>query len=213
MTAHWAGPVGGRPFGRAGFGSLAGAESGLIPDALKRARRLLLGVGILAVLAGLAAIVVPVIASVTMTIFIGWVLMVLGIVSLVRALRSHAPRSVKSWRLLNAVLAFLVGFYLVVFPLEGTITLTFLLAVWFFGTGAFSLAAAWRHRGEPGAGWMALDGAVSAVLGLLIALELPSSAAWAIGVLVGIYLLWWGADALAGWWLLRGRPDPLTGTG
>jgi uncharacterized membrane protein HdeD (DUF308 family) len=208
MTAHWTGPLGTQPFGRVDMGFLFGPDAHLGPAEIKRVRMLLLAVGILALLGGIAAIIVPIVASVTMTLFIGWMLMFYGVVSFVRALRAHATRSTKLWRVLNAVLAFAVGFYLVVLPLNGTITLTFLLAVWFFGTGVFSLASAWEHRGVPGAGWMAFDGVLSVVLGLLIAFNLPSSAAWAIGLLVGIYLLWWGTDALMAAWLLARRGAP-----
>jgi uncharacterized membrane protein HdeD (DUF308 family) len=174
---------------------------------LKRLRRLLTIVGVLALLCGIGAIVVPAVASVTMTIFIGWMLMFYGVVSAARALGAHARRSTKVWRVLNALLAFAVGFYLVALPLNGTITLTFLLAVWFFGSGVLSIVAAVEQRGAPGVGRLVLEGALSLLLGVLITVDLPSSAAWAIGLIVGVYLVWWGAEALAAAWALR-HPAP-----
>ena len=198
MSNTWSGGFG-APAAQPGGGLLASlweqAETAS-RDELRTARNILIGTGILALLAGVAAIIVPVVASVTMTLFIGWLLMFYGVVSGVHAVRAHVPGRLKAWRILNALLALVVGFYLVALPMSGTITLTFLLAVWFFGSGLFSLTAAWQRRGEPGAGWLAFNGALSAVLGLLIALSLPSSAAWAIGLLVGIHMLWWGLDAL-----------------
>jgi uncharacterized membrane protein HdeD (DUF308 family) len=109
----------------------------------------------------------------------------------------------KALRVLNAALAILVGLYLVVLPLSGSITLTFLLAVWFFGTGALMTANAIQHRGQPGWGWTLANGVISIVLGILLVADLPSTSAWAIGLLVGINLLFWGARALATAGVLR----------
>jgi uncharacterized membrane protein HdeD (DUF308 family) len=175
----------------------------LPPEQVRKARRVLLVIGCLAILAGAAAILVPIVASVTITLFIGWVLMLYGAIAGAHAVTADAPRSARAWRVLHAVLAFLVGFYLVVLPMSGTISLTFLLAVWFFGTGALSLMAAWQHRDRPGAGWMTVNGLLSLALGVLIAANLPSSAGWAIGLLVGIYMIWWGIDALIAASLLK----------
>jgi uncharacterized membrane protein HdeD (DUF308 family) len=152
---------------------------------------------------GAVAIIVPIAASVTMTVFVGWLLMFWGVLGAVQTVRGPAPRSTKAWRMVNAVLAFLVGFYLVVLPLSGTITLTFLLAVWFFGTGLLSLWSAWRHRRSDGVALTVIDGVLSLILGLLIAVNLPSSAAWAIGLLVGFYMLWWGTGALVAAFVTR----------
>jgi uncharacterized membrane protein HdeD (DUF308 family) len=145
---------------------------------------------------------VPAIASVTMTIFIGWVLVAAGIVMASHSLtRGARPRV--TWRLIEALLTLLVGLYILIFPLSGTVTLTFLLAVWFFATGIAALLAAARERGIPGAGVTAFGGALGVVLGFLIAFDLPSSAAWAIGLLVGIDLIFWGFRALVGAQLLK----------
>jgi uncharacterized membrane protein HdeD (DUF308 family) len=202
-----------RPYSTGGLSGATGA-GGLRPstwdlatalpeDALTKARRLLLALGILSLIAGAAAILVPIVASVTMTIFIGWLLMLFGVMTAIETFRSDDARGQKAWRALNALLSFVVGFYLVALPLSGTITLTFLLSVWFFGTGVFSLLAAWQLRGRPGWGWAAANGVLAVIGGLLIALSLPASAAWAIGLVVGIYMIWWGIDALAASALLK----------
>jgi uncharacterized membrane protein HdeD (DUF308 family) len=61
----------------------------------------------------------------------------------------------------------------------------------------------------PGAGFMIANGVVSLVLGLLIAAELPSAADWAIGLLVGIDFIFYGAAALGlAWQLGRGEGAP-----
>jgi uncharacterized membrane protein HdeD (DUF308 family) len=182
----------------------AGLLSG---DELRRARTWLQIAGILALISGVVAVAVPVVASVTMAIFVGWTLVFAGIVMASHAFASGAPLRV-TLRLLEALLTLLVGIYVVVSPLTGTVTLTFMLAVWFFGTGLLTLLAASRLRGAPGAGVTAFSGTVSIVLGLLIALDLPSSAAWAIGLLVGINLIFLGVRSIIAAQMLRHLADP-----
>jgi uncharacterized membrane protein HdeD (DUF308 family) len=74
--------------------------------------------------------------------------------------------------------------------------------VWFFASGLLSVIVAWREWGVPGAGFLAFNGALSLVLGILVVANLPSSAAWAIGLLVGINLIFFGLRALLGAQLL-----------
>jgi uncharacterized membrane protein HdeD (DUF308 family) len=172
--------------------SFAAGEAPLAAD-LRRARRWVFATAILSIVAGALAIAVPAVASVTIAIFVGWLLIVTGVARATHAVRAHR---VTALAVLDAVLALLVGAYLVLLPLSGTVTLTLLLAAWFFGAGAVYLVLAWRARGRPGAGLSAFNGALDIVLGVLICVDLPSSAAWAIGLLVGIELVFWGIRAL-----------------
>jgi uncharacterized membrane protein HdeD (DUF308 family) len=95
----------------------------------------------------------------------------------------------------------------VLFPRSGTLTLTLLLAAWFFASGAVMLLSAWRRRGRPGVGFTGFNGALSLLLGILIVADLPSSAGWAIGLLVGINLLFWGVRTLIAAGHIEGMPE------
>lgn len=106
-------------------------------------------------------------------------------------------------RLVYAALFLAAGIYLLVAPLEGTFTLTVVLAPFLIGFGLVRLYSALRGRDEPGAALVALSGAAGVVLGVLIAVELPSSADWAIGLLVGVDLMFYGFTAT--WTALAGR--------
>jgi uncharacterized membrane protein HdeD (DUF308 family) len=162
---------------------------------MRTARRWLLVTGILALVAGIAAIVVPLVATITVALFIGWILVFSGAVMAWHELTQRP--SGRSWaRAAQALLTLLVGLYLVVFPVTGALSLTLLLVIWFAGIGGLELYGAYRLRGVPGAGWLLFNGLVSVVLAVLIAADLPSSAAWAIGLLVGINLVFWGMRAL-----------------
>jgi uncharacterized membrane protein HdeD (DUF308 family) len=76
------------------------------------------------------AVAVPTVASVAIAIFIGWVLVVGGIAMGIHAISHRLPLSG-----LEAVLTVTAGLYVLIFPLSGTVTLTFVQAVWFFATG------------------------------------------------------------------------------
>jgi uncharacterized membrane protein HdeD (DUF308 family) len=175
---------------------------GLSTDELRRARRWLLVTAGLLVLAGIAAIAVPLASSVATAIFIGWVLVFAGVVMGVHAYNERSEGRTGS-RVLTALLTLAAGVFLLVAPLTGTLTLTFVLAVWFFALGMTELAAAWAMRGVRGAGFVGVNGALSLLLGVLIVADLPSSAGWAIGLLVGISLLLWGIRAFVAAGLLK----------
>lgn len=158
---------------------------------LDRARRWLLVAGVLAAITGLAAIAVPIIASVTIALFIGWVLVFAG-----GTVTIHAVSDRALMRGLQGLVTVIVGLYIIIFPLNGTVSLTFALAVWFFASGIMHLLQAWRWREGPEMWLSGLGGVLSIVLGFVIAAGLPSSAGWAIGLLVGIDLIFWGVRAI-----------------
>jgi uncharacterized membrane protein HdeD (DUF308 family) len=171
-----------------------------MPDALneglKRGRKWLMVSGVLAVIAGCVAIVVPAVASVTVALFIGWMLLFGGIALLFDA---FAVRDVGRvvLRMLIALVAGAAGLALLLAPLHGTYTLTVLLVMWFAITGVVRIAVAVAERGVPGAGWTGVNGVVTLLLAILIGAKLPSSADWAIGLLVGIDFLFYGFGAIA----------------
>lgn len=164
-------------------------------DGLKRGRKWLMVSGVLAVIAGFVAILVPAVATVTVAIFIGWMLLFGGIALLVDA---FAVRDVGRMvlRVLLAFAAGAAGLALLLAPLNGTYTLTVLLVLWFTVTGVIRIGVAVAERGAPGAGWMGANGVVTLLLGILIGASLPSSADWAIGLLVGIDFLFYGFGAI-----------------
>jgi uncharacterized membrane protein HdeD (DUF308 family) len=164
---------------------------GLTRDQIGRARRWLMIAASLALLVGAVSIAVPVIASVTAAIFVGWVLLAFGIAAAIYAISHRAPL-----RGLEALVALAAGFYLLVFPLHGAVALTFVLAVRFFASGILTLTYAMQRRGVPGSWIYGLGGILSVILGFMIAASLPSSGTWAIGLLVGVDLIFWGVRAL-----------------
>jgi uncharacterized membrane protein HdeD (DUF308 family) len=153
-----------------------------------------MALGALAMLAGCVAIAVPALASVGTAIFAGWVLVIGGAIHLAGAFRSHSLATV-GLRLLWAALTVLVGVWLVVEPHNGTLTLTLVLGVYFLVMGLTRLRLAVAARGRLNAGLLGLSGVAGLLVGALILAKLPSSADWAIGLLVGVDMIF------AGWTL------------
>ncbi|HEU0060204.1 MAG TPA: HdeD family acid-resistance protein [Hyphomicrobiaceae bacterium] len=157
-----------------------------------------LALGLVLVVAGIAAIAFPLLSTVAVKIALGWVFLVGGIVMIVHAFSaSHWHGLI--WEVLLGALYAVAGAYLAFFPLTGIITLTILLAAMFIVEGGLEISLALRVRPHEGWGWLLVSGIVAVAVGLLIALGLPSSAAWAIGLLAGINLIstGWGFLFLA----------------
>jgi uncharacterized membrane protein HdeD (DUF308 family) len=166
-------------------------ESGDLFEALRRGRRRLMLAGVLMLVLGAVAIIVPAVASVATAIFIGWILVIASAFDLANAMAiEHGAR--KALRFVLALLTFVAGIYLLVAPLDGVFTLTVVLVIWFMASGTARVIVGIAERGLPGWGMTVLSGAISIVLGVLIAEKLPSSADWAIGLIVGVDLLFSG---------------------
>jgi uncharacterized membrane protein HdeD (DUF308 family) len=167
------------------------ATQHLLVEGLRRRRRRLMVAGILAIVLGAVAIVVPAIASVAVAILVGWIFVFASVYQVADALAVR-HRGRMAGRLLLAALTFAAGLYLLLAPLRGTFTLTVMLVIWFVVMGTARLVIGLGELGVPGAGMIALSGALDLVLGLLIAEQLPSSADWAIGLVVGVDLIFSG---------------------
>ena len=155
--------------------------------------------GILAIIIGIVAIIVPAVASVATAIFIGWILLFAGAWMLFDAWSVRGAGRILV-RVLWALLTEAAGLYLLLAPLSGTVTLTFILVAYFIAIGCVRIAEAFVLRGLPNAGMVGINGALSLLIGLLILVDFPSSADWAIALLVGIDLLFagWGLLAISG---------------
>lgn len=148
--------------------------------------------GLVMIVLGAAAIVVPNIATLAITVFVGWLFLVGGIFRTLTALRRRRAPAF-GWSLATGLLALLLGLILVARPLEGMVTLTLALATFFVigGVGAILIALELRQHLR-GWGWTLFSGIVDLVLAYLIWQGWPSSAAWAIGLLAGINMLFLG---------------------
>lgn len=153
--------------------------------------------GILLVILGFAAIIVPPLASLAVTIFLGWLFLVSGIAGLAATFWARAMPGFW-WSLASAVLAIIAGLILLSRPIQGTATLTLVVGVYFLAEGVATILYALEHRREVSArwSWLLIAGLFDIVIAGLIIAGWPQSAAWAIGLLVGINLLFGGASLI-----------------
>jgi uncharacterized membrane protein HdeD (DUF308 family) len=153
--------------------------------------------GILLAILGLAAMIVPPLASLAVTIFLGWMFLISGIAGLTLTFWARGMPGFW-WSLLSAILAIGAGIILLVQPVQGTLTLTVVVGVYFLAEGVATIMYALEHRRELSgrATWLLIAGIVDIVLAGIIISGLPGTALWAIGLLVGINLLFGGTTLI-----------------
>ena len=153
--------------------------------------------GIVLVVLVMAAIAIPLLASIAVTIFLGWLFLISGVVGLYL---TFTTRDIPGfwWSLLSAALALAAGIILIVQPVAGTLTLTLVVSAYFIAEGITTIMYALAHRRELSGrwGWLLMSGIVDLVVAILIIAGLPGSAAWAIGLLVGINLVFGGTSLI-----------------
>ena len=153
--------------------------------------------GIVLAVLGLAAMIVPPLASLAVTIFLGWMFLISGIGGLVV---SYWARQMPGfwWSLISAALAVLAGLVLLARPMQGVLTLTIVVGAYFLAEGVTTILYALEHRRELSErwSWMLVAGAMDVIIAGLIIAGLPGSAEWAIGLLAGINLLFGGATLI-----------------
>jgi uncharacterized membrane protein HdeD (DUF308 family) len=154
--------------------------------------------GIILVILGLAAILIPPIATLAVEILFGWLFLISGIVGLITTLRMRQAPGFW-WSLVSAVLGMAAGIVLLLWPLSGALSLTLVLIVFFVIEGVASIMFALDHKRELSGrwGWMLASGIIDLILAAIIVAGLPGTAAWAIGLLVGINMVFGGSALIA----------------
>ena len=153
--------------------------------------------GILLAILGIAALILPPLASLAITIFLGWMFLISGIGGLVVTFWARNMPGFW-WSLISAALAVFAGMILLARPMQAVLTLTIVLGAYFLAEGVATIMYALEHRRELTGrwSWLVISGLVDIVISFLVITGLPSSAEWAIGILVGINLLFGGATLI-----------------
>lgn len=161
--------------------------------------------GVIIAILGLLAVVFPLITGISVSILLGAVLVVGALVHAANAFSAGTLGNVLG----QAVLAVLYGFAGIAFianPVVGLATLTLLAIAFFLADGLVEIAWGLRSRGQPGTTWLLASGGISLLLAGFLWLGFPSSAGWAIGVLLGVNLLVTGVSMIL---VGRGTDEPI----
>lgn len=182
------------------FTATSGSEAG-------RGRAWFIGFGVVLVILGILALFNAGDATLAVTIFVGWLLVIAGIANIVGALMTSAGLG---WRVVQAllgVLYVLAGVNVVFDPMSGAIALTIVFGALLIADGILRIVAAVMDRGRDVV-WIVLLGIVNILLGLWLWTGIPFSAL-AIGIYVGIQLLVAGtAWLVAGFMIGSGTEQP-----
>jgi len=162
--------------------------SGELARRIGERRREFFWIGIAISVIGVLALFFPVVATLTVELMIGWLLVLVGLVTLFSSFHVEGTGAFFG-TLLLALLDIGVGLYLITHPGIGILTLTLLLAALFLVEGAVQLSFAFEMRDRQGWIWILLSGLVSIAVGLLIAGGMPGTSLFALGLVVGINFL------------------------
>jgi len=150
---------------------------------------------VLMIMAGIAAIGLPLVAGVTVAVILGWLLIFCGLLHVAFAWQGGKTGLV-IWEVLLGLLYGAIGFYLLVRPVAVLVSLTLAVAAYLVIKGVLEFVRSLRLRHVPGSGWVMVDGVVSLVLAIMIWSTWPSSAIWVVGTLVGVSMFVSGVTRL-----------------
>jgi uncharacterized membrane protein HdeD (DUF308 family) len=143
---------------------------------------------VLMIVSGIAAIVLPAVAGLAVTVMVGWLLVFTGALHVGMAWRGEAAVAIVG-EIVVSLLYAVIGLYLLARPAAGLASLTVVLAVALAAKGVLEAIIAFSVRPLPGSGWLLLDGLVNVAIAALIAAAWPASTAWAVGILAGVSMV------------------------
>ncbi len=156
--------------------------------------------GLVLIVGGILSLLLPFAASLAVTLIVGWAFAIAGVVHVAAAFGEGGNRL---WNGIFGLLEIVLGLSFIFNPLSGMISLTLLLGVLFFASGVMQLALAWVRRDADSIWMLALSGAISVALAVMIAFNLVEASTTVPGVLLGIELISTGVAFL----MLRPRRD------
>jgi uncharacterized membrane protein HdeD (DUF308 family) len=168
------------------------------PETVEEVRRslgILIALGVLMILLGLAALLNPLLVSIAVARILSWIFLFAGIVRTVYALQAWRQRGF--WlKLMVGILYVVVAILLLSNVLGATLTLTLALGWVIVVQGILEIITAFKVRPEPNWGWMLFSGVVALILGILILNRWPFNAAWLLGFFTGLSFI------VAGFWMI-----------
>jgi uncharacterized membrane protein HdeD (DUF308 family) len=167
-------------------------------DTTRKVSNLFTVEGVILVILGIIAVLLPVIATFAFTVMLGCLFIISGGVGLYTTLSAKDVPGYW-WAILSAILALAAGVVMIIWPVAGALSLTFVLITFFLLEGFVTIFYSLEHRSELGGRWvfMLISGIVTLLLAIMIMLGLPATAIWALGLLAGIDMIFGGVALIA----------------
>lgn len=152
--------------------------------------------GVLTIILGVFAMGAPLITGLALALMIGVSLVAAGLMQSIYAFQAGSVG--KGYlRLLFGGVTVLAGMAIIGQPEMALATLTLFLSIYFIVDGITTLISSTAVAGGQGKGWIIFNGIITLALGVMIWRGWPVSGAWAIGILVGVRLIFSGMTMMA----------------
>jgi len=148
--------------------------------------------GILLIISGFLAMLMPGVAALTTALLFAWLLIIGGGCELAYAIQTRGQKGF-GWKLASGILTLVLGIAIIVLPLAGVASLALLVGGFLFAGGIARTLLAVQLKPSRGWGWVLIDGLLSIVIAGLIAIGWPENSIAFIGLLTGLWLVWAGA--------------------
>ena len=144
--------------------------------------------GIVFILGGIVALIVPAVAGIAIELLLGWLFFVVGCAQLAAALSAREHKSF--WfKFVWAILFAFVGLWLFLFPAEGVQALALVVGALFLVEAIVKMAFSWQRRSTPNIGLILFSGILSFIIAMILLSGWPQQSATLLGILVGVNLL------------------------
>jgi uncharacterized membrane protein HdeD (DUF308 family) len=158
--------------------------------------------GALMVIAGVLALVYPLISSTAIIYLLGWILIISG---LLQGMGLIGARQVPHFwlELISVVLAIVIGLFLLRQPETGLLLFSVLLIVYLMVEGFAKVSFALAIRPFPNWGWVLASGLIGILLAIYLWANIAAASALLLGILLGILLISEGAALTYLAWQIR----------
>jgi uncharacterized membrane protein HdeD (DUF308 family) len=169
----------------------------------------LIVLGILAVLAGIAALIWPGLTLLNLVLLFGWFAIITGILEIVHAFTSPSTTEGKVLLGVRGLITLILGIWALLLPGATLGAFIVLIAAYFFITGVLQIIAAFRGHVHL---WLLVWGILGVLAGIA-AISYPRAAALTIAVIFGVYAILAGISAISsGVHILRHTSGHSTGS-
>ena len=164
----------------------------------------IVALGVVYLIAGFVALGSVVMATVASVLVVGAMMIIAGAAEIIGAFQMKSWGKFVIWALLG-VLYVIAGFLTFENPLFAAVLLTLFLGASLLASGAVRLFLAFSMKRESPWVWVALSGAITLLLGLLIVARWPVNNVYILGLFLGIDLIMAGAGWVSLGFSLRQR--------